>query len=277
MEGFKIKLKKMRNIHVIPTDKPSSGYILGKCIKELSDVKIGQLVRTHYMMFSNEYFQPQNIYITSDEEIKRGDWYFAESLNEILQYTHDELLSPSELKENGDKKIILTTDLQLIADGVQAIDDEFIEWFVKNPSCEKVEVDLLKRGIYEEYKYKIIIPKEEPKLDLEKEMFELEQELDIPSHLRWHNSKSKQETTLEEAAKNYANIPLHKDIDTEERYFNSNVRDYDSFIAGAIWQQEQDKNKYSEEEVLEIINRLGYDLGEPKSAIEEWFEQFKKK
>jgi hypothetical protein len=33
----------------------------------------------------------------------------------------------------------------------------------------------------------------EPKQDLEKEMFELEQELDIPSHLRWHNSKPKQE------------------------------------------------------------------------------------
>jgi len=104
----------------------------------------------------------------------------------------------------------------------------------------------------------LTIPQEEPKQDLEKEMFELEQELDIPSHLRWHNSKSKQETTLEEAAKNYANIPLHKDIDTEERYFNSNVRDYDSFIAGAksnaakdYWYsqfQEQDKKFYSEED-----------------------------
>jgi hypothetical protein len=33
----------------------------------------------------------------------------------------------------------------------------------------------------------------EPKQNLEKEMFELEQELDIPSSLRWHNSKPKQE------------------------------------------------------------------------------------
>jgi hypothetical protein len=36
-------------------------------------------------------------------------------------------------------KIILTTDQDLIKDGVQAIDDEFLEWFVKNPSCEEVE------------------------------------------------------------------------------------------------------------------------------------------
>ena len=32
----------------------------------------------------------------------------------------------------------------------------------------------------------------EPKQDLEKEMFQLEQELDIPSSMRWHNSKPKQ-------------------------------------------------------------------------------------
>ena len=37
-------------------------------------------------------------------------------------------------------KVILTTNKLLIKDGVQAIDDEFLEWFVKNPSCEEVEV-----------------------------------------------------------------------------------------------------------------------------------------
>ena len=30
------------------------------------------------------------------------------------------------------------------------------------------------------------------KQDLEKEVFELEQQLDIPSHLRWHNCKTQQ-------------------------------------------------------------------------------------
>ena len=44
------------------------------------------------------------------------------------------------LDNNKCKKIILTTDPDLIKDGVQAIDDEFLEWFVKNPSCESVEV-----------------------------------------------------------------------------------------------------------------------------------------
>jgi hypothetical protein len=53
-----------------------------------------------------------------------------------------------------------------------------------------------------------------------------------------HKIYSKDET-IEEAAKNYANIPLCTNIDTEERYFNSNVRDYDSFIEGATYQKER--------------------------------------
>jgi len=42
--------------------------------------------------------------------------------------------------ETGYKEILLSTDTELQKDGVQAIDDEFLEWFVKNPSCEFVEI-----------------------------------------------------------------------------------------------------------------------------------------
>jgi hypothetical protein len=68
---------------------------------------------------------------------------------------------------------------------VQA-NDEFLEWFVKNPS---EEVEVLHQDVYSMGKWdrrsNIIIPKETPKQNLEKDMFELEQELDIPSHLRF--------------------------------------------------------------------------------------------
>jgi hypothetical protein len=264
MEGFKIKLKKMKNIHVIPTDKPSRLYLFEERLI------LGDLVT---VVFKNSGAVNQNIYITSDEKIKEGvaQWYLDKFLNKPMN---------SGGAQYGEKQnvIILTTDAQLIKNGVQAIDDEFLEWFVKNPSCESVRVNNLCYGAlggFADAGYKIIIPKEEPKLDLEKEMFELEQELDIPSHLRWHNSKPEQET-LEEAAENHASKKLQRPI-TIYTPLESNVAEYVSFVKGAKWQQEQDKNKYSEEEVLEIINRLGYDLGEPKSAIEEWFDQFKKK
>jgi hypothetical protein len=48
------------------------------------------------------------------------------------------------------------------------------------------------------------------------------------------------------------------------------------FIEGAKWQAEQDKNKYSEEEVLELIlNRPGPYLSDEE--IKEWFQKHKKK
>jgi len=59
--------------------------------------------------------------------------------------------------ETGYKEILLSTDTELQKDGVQAIDDTFLEWFVKNPSCEYVEIN-------RDWGYsKIIISKEEPK------------------------------------------------------------------------------------------------------------------
>ncbi len=126
----------------------------------------------------------QNIYITSDEEIKEGDWFIRK--NKIHQLRWDDgngnLYTKNGLKiyKSSSKKIILTTDTDLITDGVQSIDDEFLEWFVNNPSCEEVEVKEMKctgqcwKFIESDYedtclsgcelkgKYKIIIPKEEP-------------------------------------------------------------------------------------------------------------------
>jgi len=105
---------------------------------------------------------PQHIYITSDEKIKDVDYrlniqrdYFKKSDKEGLDYYNK--------RNDVFKKIILTTDKDLIADGVQPIDDEFLEWFVKNPSCERVEVESWQTKGEWDIDYKIIIPKEEPK------------------------------------------------------------------------------------------------------------------
>jgi hypothetical protein len=107
----------------------------------------------------------QHIYITSDEEIKEDDWGLSK-LNEVILFGRS-------YNEKFYKKIILTTDQDLIEDGVQSIDDEFLEWFVKNPSCEYVEVNdskVVKEHIFDGsndgeivWEKKIIIPQEEPK------------------------------------------------------------------------------------------------------------------
>jgi len=83
----------------------------------------------------------------------------------------------------------------------------------------------------------------------------------------------KQET-LEKAAKNYANIPLHRDIDTEERYFNSNVRDYDAFIAGAKCQDKQNREKIG---LLQIeLNHTKTLLASCEEALEERDKQMER-
>jgi hypothetical protein len=40
-----------------------------------------------------------------------------------------------------------------------------------------------------------------------------------------------------EAAKKYINLPLDKEMDEEERYFNSKHKEYDAFLAGAAYQK----------------------------------------
>jgi hypothetical protein len=222
-------------------------------------------------------------------------------------------------------KIILTTDQDLIKDGVQAIDDTFLEWFVKNPSCEEVEVksEILyeHKDTYRPYQsdcknltktkinyYLSIIPKEEPKQEKERGIiithvgkkgkgesnpFELPKAL--PDDVFYKSLEPKQET-LEEFAKQEA-IKQY----SEDTFGNLIVRK--SIEKGAKWQQEQDKNKYSEEEVESFLNNIISEIKVRKENIEknqdkmpihllegglmafessidvikEWFEQFKKK
>lgn len=162
---------KMKNIHIIPTDEPSRLYLHSNNELEL---------RSNIIRASEDYLgSNQYIYITSDEEIKDNDWVYCPVLKKPVFICLDSILMFKDLDyySNGNskyrlKKIILTTDQDLIKDGVQAIDDEFLEWFMKNSSCEWVEAKLIEEihsgftfGMFgndeppTELVYKIIIPK----------------------------------------------------------------------------------------------------------------------
>ncbi len=128
----------MKNIHVLPSDKPSELYI---------NIQ-GDLSKSNSLLLRPK---SRNIYITSDEVIKISDYILCN--NEVYKW-HDNI-------EESDRKIILTTDQDLIKDGVQAIPAEFLEWFVKNQSCEEVKIKpLLSNNGRALFGYKIIIPKE---------------------------------------------------------------------------------------------------------------------
>jgi len=284
-----------KNVHILATDQPS------RLVKNLKGV----------FSLMNESLEVGgaicniNMYVTSDGKIKEGDYIysFADNRTYKIVYSENNIIQSSfhSHYSNESKKIILTTDTILIADGVQAIDDEFLEWFVKNPSCEFVEigkhlkfVDIRAMEIYKDF-YEIIIPQEGPKQELEKELFELEQELGIPTSMRWHNSKPKQET-LEEVRKVERSDLYNKiysivkqipreDVETDAMDASSCAYDIEQLFYK--WRQER---MYSEEEIEHLIHLAVFqshcgikdrvkipNSNECAGFVNKWFEQNKKK
>ena len=126
----------MKNIHILPTDKPSRLHLWTD--EKGTRLELCELVYSHTR-------NTQHIYITNDEEIKEEDCFIGIKVEEDSDDNSFVIVTPKnkqQYKGSGTfvwvKKISLTTDPSL--DGVQKIDDEFIEWFVNNPRCEWVEV-----------------------------------------------------------------------------------------------------------------------------------------
>jgi len=235
---------KNKNIWLVPTDKPS----------RLVYIK-GTSNRYHLLNYNdNDYYESFNICITNDEEIEKGDFMIEIDTKWVL------IAQKKYIKNKDYKKIILTLDQDLIKDGVQAIPDEFLEWFVKNPSCEEVDVEHnlidFKGGLEFKFKvgYKIIIPKEEPKQSIKnKILYETSEETKQKARDYGDRLVNKQELergitithkqeTLEEAALKYAQ---------KQMYWSQGVSN--GFIAGAKWHEEQERHSYSEEEVKNLI------------------------
>lgn len=173
----------MKNIFLIPTDKPS--YLVIDTIED-------KLYYQPILHKKTVNVLPHFIYITNDEDIKEG-WkgyaYKKDVKGEVFKHSY----TTNQWYKDA-KKIILTNNPTLIQDGVQAIDDEFLEWFVKNPSCESVEV--IKQGTKIKHnqwgftmRYFINIPKEETeqKLYTEEEVKELLKR--FAPHIRYNHKE----------------------------------------------------------------------------------------
>ena len=137
----------MKNLHVLTTENQSRlRYNIITKIWELNE----------FPKYHTDIKSTHNIYITSDEEIKMQDWCITAKGNLLQMIEGDTALGFALL---GCKKIILTTDPDLIEKDVQPINEVFLNWFIKNPSCEEVAIDFsLVSG---SFKYKIIIPSSE--------------------------------------------------------------------------------------------------------------------
>jgi hypothetical protein len=206
----------MKNIHLLPTQNE----ITSKLFKVSNELK---LTRKYDFYNGAKY---QNIYITSDKEIK-DDWCYDEYNKVVFKNT-------CAGTPGASKKIILTTDQDLIKDGVQAIDDEFLEWFVKNPSCEFVkivdDVECLPMPNIHIHKhiYKIIIPQEKPK-EMSKltavewlvEKLILDELIDVKNGHEFLHLQSKAKEMEKQQSQNYAIFAIRCDR-TEMRILDFN-------------------------------------------------------
>jgi len=279
----------MKNIFVLPTYQPSKiGYHFDIDL-------VGRLDYAPNFGFQefnierNFQHRPHFVYITSDEEIKDGAWCYDTNLLDIFKFNNSHSIT---LKKYS-KKIILTIDPILIADGVQAIDDKFLEWLVKNPTCNFVNVEIINdseehpelvgRPREEWTYYDIIIPQEKNKKDMIIGEGLPKQELHLCKYCLAETTQSDEEClfkpkeeTLEEAKKLFASKHIKEDDSAYE--FG---RDMYSFEKGANWQSER---MYSREEVRYLLEEYDRQFKLDTFAytkpctftVGEWFEQSKK-
>jgi hypothetical protein len=293
----------MKNIHIIPTDNPSRLYLHSN--NELQ-------LRTNIIRSSEDYLGTnQNMFITSDEEIKVGDWVIEFQKGDDIGEVH---FINSEYVIAGDiqKKIILTTDFTLAPD-VHKIPDEFLEWFVKNPSCDEVGVELKTKQLIRPYDvynetisyYKIIIPKEEYQQEykyigecrgnndngcfmeslghdcgcferIQKEEPKQLTDLEIAMKLEEIEREELKLETLEEEAEKYSREVwgvYYDDVHPDIAITQTQGElSVKDFSRGAKWQA---KRMYSEGEVLQLLLRL--QQTESYDNLYDWFQKYKKK
>jgi hypothetical protein len=282
----------MKNIYLIPTNKPSRLFI------DIDDKKLKICVP-----LGGEHMMNQNIYITNDEVIKEGDWVIDDEQDvfQVLEINHTQGI----LRSDGFtyvidicKKIILTTDQDLI--GVQEIDDNFLKWFVKNPSCEEVEIDLVPVNEFgseitvsgygfDRFIYKIIIPQEEIELNKLKKQFQMkaDEALELNSKIgnfgkeepKYIEDKFEWESRIinevwdkdEESKKETSEESSENKWQAERMYSEEDMIDFAEYVASY-----SDKNRNIHNQMLHAKSK--YDGAERTiDLLEIWLKEFKTK
>jgi hypothetical protein len=273
-----------KNIWLLPTDKPSRLYKhneLGFKLLAPAEHEIGAYNGSN-----------QNIYITNTEKPKGGEYAIHKlfGVGKIVNIDEEDCFVTLKTKPTDGsvttpwkrnipdiKKIVFTDNTDLISNGIQEISEDFLQWFVKNPSCEYVEVKKVEH--LTNMPYRTILPQEETKQDLEKEIFELEQELDIPSHLKFHNSKK--EPNFYEKLKEYFNTtPREKVLEDWKKSANlDNVGPtIDEFIENSneerLKKAAEDSKNYTKETNGYPKMQAFIDGAESDAARDYWYEKF---
>lgn len=116
------------HLSIITTRKPITPYNVGK--NEMVYLHYNEA--TKFILYEENYASmsnPQHLYITSNEEIKDGDWYIRKGGTTIAQNTVESGGAIEWCHKGKYRKIIATTDTSL--KGVPQIPIGYINYYVK--------------------------------------------------------------------------------------------------------------------------------------------------
>lgn len=230
----------MKNIHLLPTDSES------KLVIRAFDSKL--CLHTRYTHWHGEN---QHLYITFDEIVnKDGEWYLWG--DKVLQNKKGDTL------QSFCKKIILTTDPVLIADGIQAIEDEFLQWYVAKANDSGKPIDIVEVKLSAKPStYKLIIPEEERNV--------------IDNWLEKHGDPEISKQVEEEAEELYLEEEALRFLPRSEVEHDTDF--IIGFGVGAQWQAER---MYSESEIRGLLIKFHNEFPD-RWDIDKWFNANKKK
>lgn len=124
---------------LIPTNEKSS---IVKCIKDMSDIKIGKLFIQHPLFTSLDYWQYQHLVLLSDEKIKKEEDYIAWETNYATEPSERWVIYNriSELNGVNQQKIIATSSKELTPNSTISLDKqkEIIEYYNENGLLPKI-------------------------------------------------------------------------------------------------------------------------------------------
>ena len=121
----------MKNIFILPTDEASRLYEIG-----------GELTLS-VANTKHKYNTGRNVYITIEEKLENKNYVLSSSSIGAL-YLDGIINTVEMLDEEQWKKVILTNDPKLIADGVQELTEEQLKEIVSKYPLDYVEVSRIK-------------------------------------------------------------------------------------------------------------------------------------
>jgi hypothetical protein len=139
----------MKNIFILPTSKETNIALIDKKILEYDPIVRYQTG----MGVDGIHTQNLIIYIVIESTLKLNDYYISPFSGGVL-FKWDNF-NVKQFPSYKGLRVVFTTDPDLIKDGVQSIDGDFINWLVKNPSYDKIQLE----GFNRASGYELIIPK----------------------------------------------------------------------------------------------------------------------